>query len=187
MDAAGVVGVRLNLVNFDLEAALSPALPAFLRRLAERGWWLELQCRAPVFPRIAPVLEESGVRVLFDHLGCPDVSLGPHEPGFRALCAFAGRGEAAMKLSGAFRLSRRAHPHEDVAPFAAAAVEAFGQERCVWGSDYPFLWTGSPPAYADTLALLERWVPDPADRDVILRQAPARLFGLGAPRGGGAG
>lgn len=180
MDAAGVVGVRLNIVNFDLDARLGAALPAFLPRVRALDWWVELQCRAVNFPAIAPVLEESGVKVVFDHVGLPDVSQGPDEPGFRAMCAFAARTPAAIKLSGAFRASGQPFPHQEVDPFAAAALEAFGVERCVWGSDYPFLWLAELPRYADTLATLERWVPDAADRDVILRQSPRRLFGFGA-------
>jgi len=180
MGAAGVVGVRLNLVNFDLDDGLSAGLPALLGRLAERGWWVELQARAPEFPRVAPILEESGVRVLFDHLGYPDVPLGPEEPGFRMICAFASARAAAVKLSGAFRLSQRAFPHEDLDPFAAAVVASFGADRCVWGSDYPFLWAPRRPTYDETLAMLERWLPDPVALDVVLRAAPVALFGFSA-------
>lgn len=180
MAAAGVVGVRLNLVNFDFNAALATALPPVLERLAARRWWVELQMRAPEFPKVAPLLEDSGVDVLFDHVGYPDVTKGTDEPGFAAICAFAAKGRAAIKLSGAFRLSSRPFPHEDLDAFAAAVIDAFGIERCVWGSDYPFLWVDQRPAFSEALAQLARWVPDPEHRAIVLRDAPMRLFGFTA-------
>jgi predicted TIM-barrel fold metal-dependent hydrolase len=179
LQRAGVVGVRLNLVNFSFEDIAGELLPVLLSRLARRGWWAEIQCRAPELPRIAPALETSGVRVLFDHVGYPDVALGLDEPGFRQVLDFGRAGRAAIKLSGAFRTSREAFPHADLDPFAATVLAAFGPDRCVWGSDWPFLWMAPRPRYRDTLATLERWVPDPADRRRVLHEAPAALFGFG--------
>lgn len=179
LQQAGVVGVRLNLVNFSFEDIAGELLPVLLSRLARRGWWAEIQCRAPELPRIAPALEASGVRILFDHVGYPDVALGLEEPGFLRVLDFGRSGQAAIKLSGAFRMSREAFPHADLDPFAAAVLAAFGPDRCVWGSDWPFLWMAPRPRYRDTLATLERWVPDPATRRRVLHDAPAALFGFG--------
>lgn len=179
--AAGVVGVRLNLVNFAFEVVAAGSLDGLLARLAQRDMWVELQCRAPELPGVAPLLREAGVRVVFDHCGYPDLAGGPKEPGFQEVLAFGREGRAAVKLSGAFRLSGALYPHADLDPFVAALFDAFGVERCVWGSDYPFLWVPERPRYEDTLALLTRWLPREADRRVVLCDAPAALFGLQAP------
>lgn len=179
--AAGVVGVRLNLVNFDLRDLAGPALCALLERLAARNWWVELQCRAPAFPDVAPLLAPSGVRILFDHCGYPDLSQGTDEPGFRAILRHAETGRAAMKLSGAFRLSAAPYPHADLDPFVAAVLAAFGTNGCVWGSDYPFIFAGRRPSHAATLAMLARWLPDPAARQTVLEETPVRLFGFDPP------
>ncbi|GAB5376434.1 MAG: amidohydrolase family protein [Acuticoccus sp.] len=179
--AAGVVGVRLNLVNFDLRDLAGPALCAFLERLSARDWWVELQCRAPAFPEVVPLLAPSGVRILFDHCGYPDLPLGPDEPGFRAILRHAETGRAAIKLSGAFRLSMAPYPHPDLDPFVAAVLAAFGTDRCVWGSDYPFIFAVRRPSHAASLAMLARWLPDPAARQTVMVDAPVRLFGFDRP------
>ena len=64
--------------------------------------------------------------------------------------------------------------------FVEALLAAFGKERCVWGSDWPFLGLSHDIRYGDALAALERWLPDAADRDLVLRRNPARLFGFAA-------
>ncbi len=82
-----------------------------------------------------------------------------------------------VKLSGAFRVSQQAYPHSDVDPYAAQLLEAFGVERCIWGSDWPFINTPPRVRYDEQLACLDRWV-SREDRDTILNRNPARLFGF---------
>jgi predicted TIM-barrel fold metal-dependent hydrolase len=73
--------------------------------------------------------------------------------------------EAVIKLSAPYRPSRLRFPHEDLEPFVSAVIEAYGIERCVWGSDWPFVNTRYPVDYGKLLQLVARWVPDPADRE----------------------
>jgi predicted TIM-barrel fold metal-dependent hydrolase len=65
-----------------------------------------------------------------------------------------------------------------VAPFVTALVDAFGPDRCVWGSDWPFLAAPAPVDYGRMLEWLGRWVPDPVTQTLVLRENPARLFGF---------
>jgi predicted TIM-barrel fold metal-dependent hydrolase len=86
--------------------------------------------------------------------------------------------EAIVKLSAPFRASRAPYPHADVEPFVEAILEAFGLERCVWGSDWPFINTPQQVAYGGLQRLLERWLPRAEDRERLLWRNPARLFGF---------
>jgi predicted TIM-barrel fold metal-dependent hydrolase len=83
-----------------------------------------------------------------------------------------------VKLSAPYRPSKRPLPHEDTAPFVAAAIEAYGVDRCVWGSDWPFINTSQRVEYGPLLSLLDRWFPDAADRHQVLWETPAHLFGF---------
>jgi predicted TIM-barrel fold metal-dependent hydrolase len=106
---------------------------------------------------------------------------GLGQPGFQALVALGRAGRAAVKLSGAFRFSRAGSPYLDADPYAQALIEAFTVDRCVWGSDWPFVRATARVDYGPLLACLARWLPDPGDRRKVLWDNPARLFGFAAP------
>lgn len=91
----------------------------------------------------------------------------------------ARAGNAAVKLSAPFRISRQPGRYNDIEPFAEAIVSAFGIERCIWGSDWPFINLPGGFRYADALDAAARWFSDPADRDRVLWHNPIRLFGFG--------
>lgn len=71
-----------------------------------------------------------------------------------------------------------AYPYRDVDPFIAVAIEAYTLERCVWGSDWPFVRMDERMDYGPPLTCLPRWLPDPQDRRKVLWDTPARLFGF---------
>jgi len=173
LQQAGAVGVRFNVKNMGPAALTQQA--RLLDAIAERGWVAQIQVSAPELGDYAAFLAKVGAPLLFDHLGLPDVSAGPSETGFKRLLAF-GRDGAFIKLSGAFRLSKRPYPHSDLDPFVAAIRAAFPPLRRIWGSDWPFVDMPSKPNYAETMAMLERWLPDFDERESACEQAPARLF-----------
>lgn len=63
-------------------------------------------------------------------------------------------------------------------PFVGALLEAFEPDRCVWGSDWPFLRAPERIDYGPLLALVVELVPDASDRARILRDTPIREFGF---------
>jgi predicted TIM-barrel fold metal-dependent hydrolase len=99
-------------------------------------------------------------------------------PAFRELLRLGRAGRAVVKLSGLVKFSHRPPPHEDTWPFVRALADAFGPERCVWASDWPFLRAPVRIDYGPLLALLEELVPDRAARRQILWETPCREFGF---------
>ena len=95
------------------------------------------------------------------------------------MLALGRTGRAVIKLTTPFAFPNGPVPQDDLDPFVAALLGAFGIERCVWGSDWPFLDVPSPPDYASAMISLPRWLRDPADRSQVLWRNPARLFGFG--------
>lgn len=176
---AGVVGVRFNLVDFNPASLAENGAGALLEVIREMDWFAEIQCSAAGFINIEPLLRRSRVKVLIDHMGRPDPRLGTHEIGFKTILAMADTGRAAIKLSGAFRESRQAYPFEDLDPFAEALIKTFTPQNCIWGSDWPFLNIEPKLEYRQTVACLERWLPDADQRRKVLWDTPARLFGFG--------
>jgi predicted TIM-barrel fold metal-dependent hydrolase len=168
---AGIVGVRLNLLgrsNPDLAAA---AWQLHFARAKALGWQVEVQCEAGRLPVLLPSLIKSGVRVVIDHFGRPDATLGTADPGFQFLLNAASSGNVYVKLSGAYRVGNA------IADAAAPLLlRAFGPERLVWGSDWPHTQFENVASAGEALRRLDHWIPDPEQRAVVLNDTAHRLF-----------
>lgn len=177
--AGGVVGIRVNIMSWGLRELVEPGADRLFARLAERGWLLQVHGEKDNFVAAAQLLRRTGMRLAIDHFGRPDVARGVKDPGFQTVLDFGRHDDAIVKLSGPFRSSLTGYPFADVDPFIAAAIEAYSLDRCVWGSDWPFVHMDERVDYGPGLACLERWLPDAADRRKVLWDTPARLFGFG--------
>jgi predicted TIM-barrel fold metal-dependent hydrolase len=151
--------------------------------MAEQGWFVEVYGDCRIWRKIAGKVARSGARVIVDHFGHPDTRLGLDQEGFGDVLALGRGGDAVVKLSSVFRVSRAPFPHRDVDPFIAAILEAFGPNRVVWGSDWPFLNASQTVRFAEQASCLARWVPDERHCRRILADNPARLFGFTAASG----
>ena len=171
---AGVLGVTVNAALLGIDHYTDAG--RLLANLADLGMIADVQVIDDQLVALAPMLERAGVRVHFDHCGRPDPTAGIDAPGFRELLRWGRTGRAVVKLSGCIKVSRRLYPHADLSPFIQALVSKFGPDRCVWGSDWPFLRMPERVDYGPLLALLTQQVPDEADRRRILWDTPCREF-----------
>lgn len=178
--ASGVVGARFNLVSYDPEAFKRPETIGLLLRMKGLNWFAEVVAEGEQWREVAPVLARSGVNVLIDHFGMHAVPTGIDRPGFQAVLGLGREGRAVVKFSTPFSVSLAPRDHYLLEPFVAALLDAFGMERCIWGSDWPFLAVPYPPDYGEAIGFVARWLADPADQDRLLWQNPVRLFGFGA-------
>ena len=180
----GVIGVRLDFLADGIDVLRHPAMPRLLARIRERSWQIHIQCEGDQLREGVAMLRDARVPLVVDHCGRPNPAKGITQPGFQALIEL-GRDGHFVKLSGPFRFSREAPPYADTDPFVAALIDAFTPQRCIWGSDWPFLRAERRMDYGPVLANLERWFPDEHDRRCVLWDTPARLFGFarsGEPR-----
>lgn len=178
LHAGGVVGIRWNLTTYGLREFTEPGADRLLARLNERGWFLQVHCEHDELVPAAPIIRKSGVVLVVDHFGRPNLARGLGQPGFRTLLELGCEGTAICKLSGPFRCSLAGPPYADVDPYIEAAVAAFGHDRIVYGSDWPFVKVGERVDYGPQLACVARWFPDPAMQRRLLWDNPARLFGF---------
>lgn len=172
--AAGVVGFRVNLIGVDPEILKQARWQDLCRRVAERGWLIEVHAPCAVLPDVLDRLWPCGATLLVDHFGRPDPALGFDDPGLRALEARAASGRIWVKLSAPYRWRGTA-----VKPYVEALMRAFGPAHLVWGSDWPWTRQAGKVDFARLQAWLADWLPDEAERAVILGQTPARLFRFG--------
>lgn len=169
----GMVGVAFNPSFLGVGHYLGTA--GLLARLRELGMLLQVQVEGDQLPELLPLLAGSELPLLIDHCGRPKPEAGLAQPGFQALLELGRTGRAFIKLSGLAKFSARPHPHEDAWPFVRALVEAFTLERCVWGSDWPYLRATERIDYGLQLKLIERLFPDPAERRKLFWETPQRL------------
>lgn len=173
---AGVVGVAFNATIFGAAHYLDTA--PLLRRLADLNLWAQVQVQGDQMVTLAPLLLDSGARILVDHAGRPNPSHGLDQAGFQAVLALARSGRAVAKLSGHQKYSAQAWPYDDAQPYVRALVDAYGLDACIWASDWPFLKATERLDMGPLLRLVERWWPDVADRRRLLWDTPRRLFGF---------
>lgn len=177
----GVVGARFNTLFQGATSLEGAAGLRLLERLKDLGWFAQIYFHDDEVLKLLPILARAGIRVVVDHCACPDPARGIDQPGFAAVLELGRRGNAAIKLSGPFRYSQRPWPYDDCDPFVQALVGAFTLDNCVWGSDWPFVRLPARYDYGPTRQVLERWLPDPADRARVLWDSPRRWFGFAAP------
>ncbi|BCF94551.1 MULTISPECIES: amidohydrolase family protein [Paraburkholderia] len=177
---AGVVGVAFNPAMEGVELVRDAG--ALFAMLADFGMFAQIQVCGDQLVALAPWLAQQEAQIVIDHGGRPDIEAGVDQPGFQALLRLADSARASVKLSGWQKYSRNAYPYEDAWPYAHALLSAFGPQRCVWGSDWPFLRAPERLDYGPLLTLFGQIVPDAQTRHQIQWETPRRLFGFDRQR-----
>jgi L-fuconolactonase len=165
----GLVGVR-DLVHSmrDPDWLLEPVVHDSLRLLAAHGVVFELPDSYPGFLKHVPALAEAapGLTIVVDHLGKPPFDdLAPWQAQLRAA---AEPPQVVAKVSGLWYA-------DDVRPAFELALEVFGPERLMYGSDWPvaILGGGYRRVWEQTLELL-----DATNREAILGGNATRIYRL---------
>ncbi|MEO7940316.1 MAG: amidohydrolase family protein [Burkholderiaceae bacterium] len=170
MAADGIVGVRLAFISMkDLPDLDSWDYRKFLYRLADMNWHVHLHLDGPRIAQVLPQLERSGVTVVIDHIGRPDVATGVEGEGFKAVARSVEKGRTWVKLSGAYRLGPQATDH------ARTLVRQVGIERMVWASDCPFVGHETI-RYQSTIDWLAEVIPDARMRQQIGADNALKLY-----------
>jgi L-fuconolactonase len=170
VDVEGLAGVR-DLVHSlrDPDWLLEPTVLESLRLLAERGVVFELPDSYPGFLHHVPALAAAapGLTIVVDHLGKPPFD-GALDDWGAQLIAAAEHPRVVAKVSGLWYA-------DDVRPAFELALEVFGPERLMYGSDWPVanLGGGYRRVWEQTLELL-----DETNRAAILGGNATRIYRL---------
>lgn len=137
----GTVGVRMLLVRGGY--AEDPADPGLNRVLAAAGR-LSLPVNLHIAGRLDQGLElirrNPDTQIIVDHLGLvqPHSPPAPAEPWAELpkVLALAKQPNVAIKISGACTLSHEPFPYKDIWEPVSRVIDAFGIDRCMWGTDW---------------------------------------------------
>jgi L-fuconolactonase len=95
------------------------------------------------------------VTFMLDHIGKPGIRDGIREPWWSEIATMASLPNVTCKISGAItEADHAAWTYDQVAPYVARAIEAFGFDRVVFGGDWPVLELAS--RYPEWVAMLDR-------------------------------
>lgn len=138
--AKGAVGIRIMLRD---EVSSDPADPGINRALAaaaRHSLPVNLLCWGRLEQTAGLAARNPNTRLVIDHLGLQQ----PFEPPPPAqpfaelpkLLALAAHDNVAVKVSGACTLSHEPFPYRDIWDPLGRIFDAFGFERCMWGTDW---------------------------------------------------
>ena len=136
----GTVGIRIFLNRGEATDPADPGLQRVLVAAARHALPVNLMCTG----RLEQAAQLAGrypqTQLVIDHLGLPQ----PQEPPAPAapfadlpkLLALAAHANVAVKISGACTLSHAPFPYQDIWEPLARIFDAFGLDRCLWGTDW---------------------------------------------------
>jgi L-fuconolactonase len=136
----GTVGIRVFLRD---TASTDPADPAINRVLAEAGRHslpVNLACTGRLEQAAQLAARNPNTQLVIDHLGLqqPPAPPAPPQPfgELPKVLAMAAHPNIAIKISGACTLSHEPFPYKDIWDPLARIFDAFGLDRCMWGTDW---------------------------------------------------
>jgi len=178
----GIRGIRFSFARHIGDAPdFSRVLP-LVEQVAKLGWHVVLYMEAPDIVENVKTLEAMPVPVVIDHMGRVKTKDGVEQEAFQLLLGLLReKDDFWMKICGAERISSAGAPYTDAVPFAQACIEA-APDRVLWGTDWPHPnINGLMPNDGDLMNLLAQYAPDEAQRNRILVDNPARLYGFDSP------
>ena len=136
----GAVAVRVMISDSSGNDPKAPGIPRILRAAARHGLPVNLQCGGKFDVGMPLVDAHPETRFVLDHLGV-------YQPRSRPIPAdawkdlpkiveLAKRPNVVIKVSGACTMSREAFPYNDIWDPLSKIFEAWGFDRCLWGTDW---------------------------------------------------
>jgi len=136
----GAVGVRIMLPHDSGRAPDDPGLDRIARAAAANDLPVNILFWGNVDAGTAIIDRHPNTRFIVDHLGIlqPRVPPAPPHPwaDLPKILALAKRPNAVIKVSGACTLSRQPYPFADIWDPLARVFDAWGFDRCLWGTDW---------------------------------------------------
>jgi predicted TIM-barrel fold metal-dependent hydrolase len=137
----GAVGVRMLLVRSGLASdADDPGLNRVLATAAKLDMPVNLHIAGRLAQGRELIRRHPDTRIVVDHLGL----VQPHEPPvleapwaeLDQVLEIAQFENVTMKITGACTLSRKLYPFDDIWDPVCRMVDAYGIDRCLWGTDW---------------------------------------------------
>jgi predicted TIM-barrel fold metal-dependent hydrolase len=141
----GAVAIRIMMTSESGREANDPGLDTVLREAARHDMPVNILCWANLDLGAALIDRHANTRFVLDHLGLFQPQTAPAPPdawsALPKVLELAKRPNVVIKVSGACTLSREPYPFADIWDPLARVFEAWGFERCLWGTDWTRAYT----------------------------------------------
>jgi L-fuconolactonase len=156
-----VKGIRQNIQGRPRGFALQRDFVAGVREVGARGWTFDLCITHDQLGEAITLVEQCpDTQFILDHCGKPAIRAAARDPWRRELAQLAAHENVCCKISGLLTEADIAHwKDDDLLPYALHAVECFGVDRVLYGSDWPVLTLAGDYAcwYDFTAHFTESW------------------------------
>jgi predicted TIM-barrel fold metal-dependent hydrolase len=176
----GAVGIRIFLREEEKRAPDDPGLDRICKAAVDYDFPLNFLFWGRVDEGMAVIDRHPNTRFIVDHLGLlqPRVPPAPAQPwkDLPKIVDLAKRPNCVIKVSGACTLSRQPYPFPDIWDPLKRVFDAWGFERCLWGTD----WTRAFAVvnYENAVkAFLETKTLSDSERAMLMGGACAKAYG----------
>jgi predicted TIM-barrel fold metal-dependent hydrolase len=136
----GTVGIRINMTREPKRAPDDPGFDRIMRAAARADFPVNVSFGGNIDAGTALIDRHPDVRFIIDHLGIrqPSVAPAPPQPwaDLPKVLELAKRKNAVTNITGACTLSREPYPYPDIWDPLARVFDAWGLDRCLWGTDW---------------------------------------------------
>ncbi|WP_240436883.1 amidohydrolase family protein [Streptomyces sporangiiformans] len=164
----------------DPEWLLRPDVRRGLDAVARAGLVYDLVVVPHQLPAcVKAAADHPGLTFVLDHLGKPPIASGTPEPWAGAVRALAELPNTVCKLSGMVTEADHATwSVDDLRPYAATVLEAFGPSRLMFGSDWPVCTLAA--TYAEVLGAADALTAElsGSERAEIFAATATRVYAL---------
>jgi L-fuconolactonase len=136
----GTVGVRIMMNQSVSTDPRDPGINRVLAAAARHGFPVNVLCWGRLEQAREMAALNPNTQIVIDHLGLqqPFEPPAPPEPwaDLPKVLALAKLPNIAIKISGACTLSHKPYPYDDIWDPLRRIFDAFGIDRCLWGTDW---------------------------------------------------
>jgi predicted TIM-barrel fold metal-dependent hydrolase len=177
----GVCGLRIQGRILGMDPVDQEATTPLWQQAADLGIALDINASQPEYDAVARRARQfPSLPIVLDHCGYVSPDLAPVEPQVEPVLRLAEQANVYAKLSFVGAASTRPYPCDDVHWMVRQIVDAFGAERCVYGSNFPTAQYNPTLSYSEATRLFSEAIElSDHEREWVLGRTASRLWRWG--------